>query len=98
MTNNDSRQQSNRRQERRVKERRGIDYPFGSPEWIERVQQEHYLWPKQDRRNNERRMHDRRQKSRHFMNGRKASSRNSIKSQDLLTEEEKKLLNELMRQ
>ena len=98
MASNDSRQQSRRRKERRVKERRAVDYRFGSQEWLERVKQENYLWPKQDRRCNDRRRQDRRKNNRRINNGRRTSAVTIIKTHNLLTDEEKQMLNELMRQ
>lgn len=98
MTANDSRQRSRRQQERRVKERRAADYPFGSPEWIKRVQQDNYLWPKEDRRSNDRRRQERRQNPRRVKNVHKTMTGKNLSSHNLLTREEKQMLNELMRQ
>ncbi len=77
-----------------MKERRAVDYPFGSPEWLAWVQQEHFLWPKQDRRRGDRRVEDRRKKSNHA-NQRNASR--PLQLQNLLSEEEKRMIAELMR-
>ncbi|WP_305908974.1 hypothetical protein Q9L42_007975 [Methylomarinum sp. Ch1-1] len=102
MSSDDSRQHSSRRQhERRIKERRAVEYPFGSAEWIRRIQQENLLWPKYDRRCNDRRQHDRRQQDRRA-NNRSLKSRRRLapsqpfKDHNILTDEEKQMLRELM--
>ena len=63
MASSNSNFRSKRQQERRIKERRAIEYEFGSPEWITRIQKENLLWPKQDRRQRDRRAGERRQDS-----------------------------------
>lgn len=93
MTPGNSRHYSRRKNDRRVKERRGVDYPFGSPEWIARVQRENVLWPKRDRRSHDRRVQDRRKSSAQFHNG----NHPHFENHSLLTEEEKRMLAELMR-
>lgn len=95
MSSSNSKPYSRRRQERREKERRAVDYPFGSPEWLAWVQQEHFLWPKHDRRRGDRRVEDRRKKSNHanHYNGTRSKPLNN-----LLSEEEKRMIADLMRQ
>lgn len=85
---------SRRKGERRCKQRRAEAYVFGSPEWVERIKQENMLWPKRDRRCGDRRSRDRRQTNRRLAN---AARRQTIKYTNLLTEEEKRMLSELMR-
>ncbi len=95
MTSGNSRQRSRRRHDRRLKERRTVDYEFGSPEWIAWVQQENMLWPKQDRRRSDRRVGDRRQRPRpEDDTGR---MRHRLGARNLLSDEEKLMLAELMR-
>lgn len=96
-TPEDTRKYTRRRHERRIKERRAVGYPFGSPEWLERVQKDNVLWPKHDRRYHERRQQDRRKNNRRTGNIKRARPFHLKNAQDLLTEEEKQLLNELMR-
>lgn len=91
MISNNSRHNSGRRSERRSEERRLIEHAFGSPEWIERIKEEYLLWPKQDRRIN-----NRRQSLRRIKNiGRSTSAVSTKTIQNLLTDEEKQMLNEL---
>jgi len=96
-TTNDPRLSQNRRQsERRHHERRTIQYPYGSPEWIANIQQNYLLWPKQDRRQRDRRCQERRyimNERRTGQSGRRLYRKKSIQNlQDLLTEEEKQML------
>lgn len=97
MTSKDDRRKSRRQTERRSEERRVITYEFGSDEWIEMIQQSYLLWPKQDRRVKDRRENSRRK------GGRRIKPSGSIKVReypkalsDLLTSEEKQMLNELI--
>lgn len=96
MTPTNLRQRARRQQERRIKERRAVQYQFGSPEWLSRVQQENLLYPKQDRRNCDRRSHERRKKHRRITNTDKTPAVNATWPAQLLTPEEKKMLNDLM--
>lgn len=80
---------------RRVNDRRSVNYPFESPQWIANIQEHYHTWPKSDRRANARRLGDRRSPDRrqyehteqHF------SVRKSAKI--LLTREELKLIEDL---
>ncbi len=96
----DPRQASNRRQaERRRHERRIIQYAYGSPEWIAYIQQHYLLWPKQDRRRTERRQQDRRNSNheRRIRKNQKRLYNPQFKNlQDILTDEEKKMLRQIM--
>ncbi len=97
MTSNDSRQNSRRQSERRSKERRVITYSFGSSEWLNAIQQEYLLCPKQDRRHQDRRSQDRRKTLRRVNNmSRIISPRHTQKWHNLLTIEEKQMLNDLI--
>ena len=96
MANNTTREKTRRKLERRSKERRIIPYEFSSPEWREMIKQEYLLWPKEDRRKAERRSSARRVKSRRTQkNGKARVPRQSRNLLDLLTKEEKKMINEL---
>ncbi|MCK5663841.1 MAG: hypothetical protein KAI17_10160 [Thiotrichaceae bacterium] len=96
MTLSDYRQTSRRHAERRLKERRLITYPFGSIEWLNLIQQNYLLWPKEDRRQQDRRHQNRRHNQRRLSNiGRPTSSAHTKKLHNLLTEEEKQMLNQL---
>jgi hypothetical protein len=95
MSSEDPRQNNRRHSERRAKERRVIIHPFNSPEWIDEIKQSYLLWPKEDRRIKDRRTESRR--SGHRRTGSIANTPigSSKKTYDLLTNEEKKMLNEL---
>ncbi len=98
MAVNNSRQKTRRKLERRVKERRVNPYEFGSVEWREIIQQQYLLWPKEDRRNSERRSLARRQGNRRIKkNGQVRMPRQPNSLSDLLTNEEREMLNELSR-
>ncbi len=94
MVENNSRQQTRRKAERRLKERRINSFEFGSDEWREMIQQQYLLWPKEDRRKLERRSLARRQGSRRVKNNGKRLPRRANNLADLLTNEEKEMLNE----
>ena len=85
-------QKNSRQSERRLKERRIMTYAFGSTEWLKAIKQDYLLWPKQDRRRQDRRQNLRRIKN----TGRSTSSVYTKTMQNLLTEEEKQMLNELI--
>jgi len=91
MTSNDSRHNSGRKSERRADERRLITDEFGSPKWVDKIKEEYLLWPKQDRRLNNRRQDHRRIKN----IGRSTNAVFTKAVQNLLTEEEKAMLIEL---
>ncbi len=91
------RQSSRRQAERRCRERRVIPYEFGSPEWIAAISQQYLLWPKEDRRKHDRRQQDRRSTNRRSKAGKPRTFSKSLPSlQNLLTEEEKQMLNDLL--
>ena len=91
MISNDSRHNSGRRSERRSEERRSIEHAFGSPEWVEKIKEEYLLWPKRDRR-----IKNRRQSLRRIKNiGRSTTAVPTKTMQNLLTDEEKQMLNKL---
>lgn len=95
MASEDPRKKNRRQSERRANERRVIEHSFGSPEWVSAIKENYLLWPKTDRRNQDRRCESRRQnKSRRISN---ISRPNDVskKMYDLLTAEEKQMLNEL---
>ena len=98
MTHNDSRRRTRRQNERRTQERRADNYPFGSPEWLNRLQQENLLYPKQDRRRCDRRSQERRKKPRRVSNGNEARVFKVSSLHQLLTQEEKQMLSDLMRE
>lgn len=97
----DSRNSSRRRNERRNGCRRVIKYDFGCNQWLKAVQSSYILWPKQDRRIDERRSLNRRfaerrverLQYRHSTRRQKVSKQYS--QQPMLTAEEKKMLNDL---
>ena len=92
MAPKDPRKDSRRKDERRIVERRVITHPFGSPEWVKGIQQEYLLWPKRDRRVNDRRCEFRRKDARRVKS---IEPVNTQKMYELLTAEEKEMLNEL---
>lgn len=93
-----SRKKTRRESERRSKERRINPYAFGTDEWRELIQQQYLLWPKEDRRNSERRSKSRRQTNRRGVNSsdKVRVPRKFNNLHDLLTDEERKTLNELI--
>ncbi len=95
MSSEDPRQKNRRRFERRVMERRVITYAFNSKEWIKEIQQAYLLWPKKDRRVKDRRNEPRRNGHRRIGSITNFSLGSSKKTYDLLTHEEKQMLNEL---
>ena len=96
MSPSESRKLFRRQAERRSEERRLLDYQFMSPEWLNRVQMENMLWPKEDRRINDRRATPRRLKSRRRENMSRKPTHHLVNRNDLLTSEEKQMLRELM--
>lgn len=89
---------SRRIDERRSKERRQIHYQFGSAEWCRMIQQQYLLWPKKDRRESDRRALARRQALRRMMNAKRdGAARQANNLYELLTQEEREMLNELSR-
>ncbi len=97
MTSKDDRQKSRRQSERRSEERRVVTYEFGSDEWIEMIQKNYLLWPKEDRRVQDRRKVPRRKASRRTKGTGSLKTREYPTSlSDLLTAEEKQMLNELI--
>ncbi len=91
------RQSSRRQTERRCRERRVIPYEFGTPEWIAAISQQYLLWPKEDRRKRDRRQRDRRSANRRRKFGKPRTFSKPLSSlQNLLTEEEKQMLHDLL--
>jgi len=98
MVADNHRAKTRREAERRLRERRENIFKFGSLEWRNIIQREYLLWPKRDRRLLDRRSLGRRQMPRRVKNGvrtnRPARSQNLS---SLLTNEERDMLNELIR-
>ncbi len=95
----DPRRKNRRKTERRAKERRVISYPFNSPEWIKEIQSAYLLWPKVDRRVSDRRCDPRRQNHRRTNSITDLDSGRPLKKgYEILTHEEKKMLNELTKE
>jgi len=81
------RSSSRQRSERRNQDRRKVNSPFGSKEWIEAVKAKYAFWPKYDRREDERRSARRRLKQ---------TNRVASRYQELsITDEERQMLVEL---
>ena len=74
--------------ERRIEDRRHVDFQFGSPEWIKHVQKDYVAWPKVDRRKATRRAGERRQSN-------PSSSKHHDYSSELLTNEERMFFDNL---
>jgi hypothetical protein len=95
MTNRDPRTQERRSSSRRNKERRANHYPFGSEQWLSRIRSEYMLAPKRERRQVDRRNEDRRNNKRR--NPVKSTSpTNRFAWPNLLSDDERKMLNDLM--
>jgi len=95
----ESRKTKRRETERRLSERRIILFEFGSDEWCRIIQREYLLWPKKDRRDEDRRSSPRRQSLRRDKNSAWLSRRKEVNQKlvDLLTQEEKDMINDLIR-
>ncbi len=91
----DSRDTTRRNIERRIVSRRIIRHPFGSQKWLQAVQADYLLWPKEDRRIQDRRCINRRQAERRT--GLQKQRRWSARQQPLLTPEEISMLRALSR-
>lgn len=97
------RSRSRRHHERRDGCRRVIKHTFGSEQWIKEVQSNYILWPKQDRRSEERRSGSRRISERRLdlvqyrSRVRRQRMLKQYMKQPMLTNEEKKMLNDLNR-
>ena len=77
------RKNTRKESERRIKDRRQVEFEFGSPQWIAEVKKNYVAWPKTDRRESTRRDGERRTK-----NSGKPQNLTHDYSSDLLTEEE----------
>jgi hypothetical protein len=82
-------------QTRRVSDRRQIAYPFGSPEWLENIQNTYAAWPKAERRNHIRRMEDRRTADRRHAQASEQQRAGRKYSRIVLTSEERQLIQSL---
>lgn len=80
---------------RRVADRRKIPYPFGSKEWIENIKEHYLAWPKFNRRKTDRRGNERRTPERREQQLSEQSRSEKKFSTILLTEEERKLIEDL---
>lgn len=80
---------------RRKADRRIAPYPFGSPEWIENVKKNYVAWPKTNRRDANRRCHERRESDRRQQLLSEQLRSEKKYSPILLTEEERKLIEDL---
>lgn len=87
-----TRKNDRKRSERRVLDRRQVDYQFGSSEWLQHVQKDYVSWPKSERRQVFRREGERRQ---HSDNESVVKNSNDDYTSDLLTKEEIIFFNEL---
>jgi len=93
------RDKSRRRDERRRYSRRLIKHAFGSEKWVQVVRASYVFWPKEDRRSKERRNNIRRmveRRTRLHKYRLRALRQQHLQSQ-ILTEEERKMLNDLNR-
>ncbi|MDO9168331.1 MAG: hypothetical protein Q7U18_04445 [Methylobacter sp.] len=80
---------------RRVADRRKTPYPFGSPEWVENIKKHYLAWPKVNRRNLNRRTNERRAVDRRLQQLSEQRRSEKKYSMILLTQEERKLLEDL---
>ena len=80
--------------ERRINDRRLVDYVFGLEEWIAHIKKNYIAWPKLDRRQSTRRTSERRQN----VNKNARSANSSIDySSDLLTKDERLFFDHLFK-
>jgi hypothetical protein len=82
---------------RRVNDRRVVDFPFGSEEWVENIKTNYHVWPKTDRRQANRRIEDRRAFDRRQRQLSDQQRSEQKYSSILLTHEELKLIEELFK-
>ena len=80
---------------RRIDDRRKIPYPFGSLEWQKNIENYYLAWPKSNRRNMDRRNDERREPDRRHQQLSEQLRSAKKFSPILLTQEEKKLIEEL---
>lgn len=96
----EARDKSRRSVERRHACRRTIKHAFGSEQWVKAIQTKYVLWPKLDRRVDERRCASRRiadRRAHHPYRNRTRRQRvlQRYTRHPVLTDEEKKMLNSL---
>jgi hypothetical protein len=92
------RSESRRTSDRRSKNRRIILYEFGSPEWVDNIQKNYLVWPKEERRKENRRRSERRANERRSLMRKNFNSRSRYKApSDLLSEEERKAIDEMFK-
>ena len=80
---------------RRVNDRRSVNYPFESPQWIANIQENYHVWPKSDRRTNTRRSNDRRSPDRRQYDHTEQHFSMRKPARVMLTREELKLIEDL---
>ena len=90
------RSESRRTSDRRSNNRRVISYEFGSPEWIDNIQNNYLVWPKEERRKEDRRKSERRANERRSLILKNFNDRSRYKAPShLLSEEERKAIDEM---
>ena len=98
-----TREKCGRVAERRSDRRRVIKHPFGSAKWIEAVQVAYLSWPREDRRQQERRIFSRRKSERRSQlqayrsRSRQQRTLDVPRRSQILTAEERNMLNDLNR-
>jgi hypothetical protein len=85
-----------RKDDRRSEERRTINYPFGSKEWLENISNHYLVWPKYDRRDGSRREHERRSADRRQRQLLKQHRVDQDYLQSVLTREERIMIQDLI--
>ncbi len=83
---------------RRETDRRNVQYPFGSAEWLENIKKNYLAWPKSNRRATERRSNERRSLDRREEHERQLAERARLKqtySRIFLSPEEKELIEDI---
>ncbi|MCP3851252.1 MAG: hypothetical protein GY694_13575 [Gammaproteobacteria bacterium] len=83
--------------ERRIQDRRRVNYVFNSSKWIKNIKNHYVAWPKVDRRQNIRRDGERRYviKQQDVIGSQHYNLYNNDYSSDLLTKEERLYFDEL---
>lgn len=85
---------------RRQKERRSNDLAFNSPEWIAMMQESFVLWPKLDRRKEDRRACERRKLDRRSLLRKEGGDRHFpviLTADNVLDDEEKRMILDLFK-
>jgi hypothetical protein len=80
---------------RRMDDRRKAEYPFGSAEWLDNIENYYVFWPNFDRRQKDRRIAERRQYDRRGQQNSELFQSESKNTSSTLSQAEIKLIEDL---